>query len=164
MSHAFSLPPTQPTETCIEPFQATLIDDCHDLTSINPYWADQVAIILVATQNFAETVFLHLRVNMFFCFYIWQPLGPFFTLLRLELFLHFWLKEFLQLRVIFTYDADVFTFVIDFYIINFFTFVVVTGPLDMKRMDYFLLALFGKPYQKDLISIRLTTVQNCKIL
>ena len=66
--------------------------------------------------------------------------------------------------MIFTYDADVFTFVIDFYIINFFTFVVVTGPLDMKRMDYFLLALFGKPYQKDLISIRLTTVQNCKIL
>ena len=34
----------------------------------------------------------------------------------------------------------------------------------MKRMDKFLLALFGRPYQKGLRSIRLTIVQNCKIL
>ena len=42
--------------------------------------------------------------------------------------------------------------------------MVVTGPLDMKRMDYFLLALFDMTYQKGLKSIRLTIVQNCKIL
>ena len=50
-----------------------------------------------------------------------------FLHLRLELFLHLWLKEFLQLRVIFTNEADVFTFavdfftfVVDFYVMNFF--------------------------------------------
>ena len=50
-----------------------------------------------------------------------------FLLLRLELFLHLRLKEFLQLRVIFTNKTDVFTFVV-----NFFTFVV-----DFYIMNFF---------------------------
>ena len=48
-----------------------------------------------------------------------------FLHLRLELLLHLWLKEFLQLRVIFTNEADVFTFVVDFFIfvVDFYTLI-----------------------------------------
>ena len=51
---------------------------CHRWSFINPYWADQDSIILILLQNLAETVFLHLWVNMIFCFYIWRPLRPVF--------------------------------------------------------------------------------------
>ena len=43
-----------------------------------------------------------------------------FSHLRLEFVLHLWLKKFLQLRVVFTNEVDFFTFVVDFYKINFF--------------------------------------------
>ena len=130
-----SLSPTPPTETGIEPFQATLIEDCHGVTSINPYWADQDSIIVVLTQNFSETVFLHLTT-----------FRPVFLHLRLELFLHFWLKEFLQLRMIFTNEADVFTYVVDFYIMNFFYICGCNRAPDMKRMDYFFFLIFLLSY------------------
>ena len=39
-----------------------------------------------------------------------------FLHLRLEIFLHLWLKKFLQPRVIFANEVDSFTFVVDFYI------------------------------------------------
>ena len=49
-----------------------------------------------------------------------------FLHLRLGIFVHLWLKKFLQLRVIFTNEVDFLSFVVYFYIWNFLTSVVVT--------------------------------------
>ena len=95
-----SLPPTPPTEACIEPVQANLIEDMS--------WFDfpQPLLSWYGFHNFsintklAETVFLHLRVNVIFMFLHLTTFKARFLHLRLELFFTFVVEG------IFTIEGD----------------------------------------------------------
>ena len=118
-------PSHPPTETCVEPVQATLVEDMAWLNFTS------IPTELIRIPSFCRSCVFTFEGKHDFLFLHLTTFKARFLHLRLELFSHLWLKEFLQLRVIFTKEADVFTFVVDFFkfVVDFYTlkFFYISG-------------------------------------
>ena len=118
----WKIPLKNPTKTRTEPVQATIIDDVTvevssiptELIRIPSKFSRNCVLKFVGEHDF---LFLHLTT-----------FKARFLHLRLEIFLHLWLKKFLQLRVIFSNEVHFFTFVVDLYIMNFFCICGCKSP------------------------------------